>query len=373
MKVIYLTTTNVSEKSGVMYKIRGQVNAMRKEGFEVDIIYPKNNLIERENLKGVKPLCQFKDLPVLRFFTMIQKLYLCSQLVVEDEGYSGVYIRYSFFDKFFFNFVRHLKKLGVKVFLEIPSYPYDAEYRNKNMLKKLSLFIDKYYRKKVSKYIDYCFTPSKVSYDIYGMKTMFFGNGVSVDSVPKRKQKQTNKNELKLIAVANVFPWHGYDRVVKGIAEYKGSKRLVFHVVGDGFDIKNLRRLVGDLNLEKKVIFHGKKFGKDLDEICNSSDIGVGAIAMHRLNVKNVSSLKTKEYCLRSLPFIALEGDSDFKKDFDYVFHIESSSKPVDMEEVVNFFARVSKKNYINDMREYAEKFLSWDSKFKPVIDIMQK
>lgn len=372
MKILYLTTTNMSEKSGVTFKIQGQVYAMRKKGIEVDIIYPKSNLIELESFQSTKILGQFKKIPVLSFFTMIKKLYFCSQLLIEKKTYTAIYIRYSFFDKNFFDFIRILKNFGTKIFLEIPSYPYDAEYRNKNILKKLSLFIDKYYRTKVSNYIDYCFTPSKINHDIYGIKTVSFDNGVNVESIPKRKYKQISKNGLRILAVANVFPWHGYDRIIRGIAEYEGSKKISFHIVGDGFDIKNLRDLAKELGLTQEIVFHGKKFGKELDQIFNSSEIGIGAIAMHRLNLENVSSLKTKEYCLRSLPFVALEGDLDFKSSFDYVLHVESNDNSVDMDEIIDFFERTSKKDYISDMREYAEKFLSWDTKFKPVIDKMK-
>lgn len=373
MKILYITTVNVSEQSGVALKINGQIKAMRKAGFEVALIYATTNTINYVNKKGVKILLKYQRLPVLGFFNMVKNLYAVSWSLIQKENYESVFLRYSLSDWYFIRFLKKLKSQKIKVFLEIASYPYDMEYKNKSLLKKIGLLIDKFYRIQLSNYVDYCFTPSRVDKNVYSIPTIFFDNAVDIEEITKRKYKGAKKNVLRLIAVANVSPWHGYERVLYGISNYKGKFKISFNIVGEGSELKNLKELTEKLKIQDKVIFHGKKFGKELDEVYNVSDIGVGALGMYKINVSVVSSLKSREYFLKSLPFISIKEDLDAKNNKKYAFLVENNNKYIDMSKVIKFFEKIKNQNYLEEMRTYGEKNLSWEKKFEKVINTMKK
>ena len=78
---------------------------------------------------------------------------------------------------------------------------------------------------------------------------------------------------------------HGFDRVIRGIAQYYengGKCNVIFHIVGQGDESENLKGLATSLNLEKNIIFHGSKFGAELDALYENADIGVDALGAHR-------------------------------------------------------------------------------------------
>lgn len=338
MKILYITTVNISEQSGVAIKINGQIKAMKTHGLDVQLVYATHETINYFDGVNTQILSKYRRLPVFGFFSMVKNLYAISWNLVQEKKYNGVFLRYSLSDWYFIRFLRKLKTQGVKVFLEIASYPYDMEYKKKSWLKKLGLLVDKFYRVQLSNYVDYCFTPSRVDEDVYSIPTVFFDNAVNIEEISKRKYKGVKKEVLRLLAVANVNPWHGYERILYGIANYKGKVKIIFNIVGEGAELKTLKDLTKELKLEKNVVFYGKKFGKKLDKIYESSDIGVGALGMYKINVNVVSSLKSREYFLKSLPFISIKEDLEASSNRKFVFLVENNSDYVDMYKVVSFF-----------------------------------
>ena len=70
--------------------------------------------------------------------------------------------------------------------------------------------------------------------------------------------------ELNLIGVAEIHEWHGFDRIVKGLADYYSKPQeyfVRFHVVGYFFssDIENeFKKIITDNHMEDYVILYGK-------------------------------------------------------------------------------------------------------------------
>jgi glycosyltransferase involved in cell wall biosynthesis len=108
------------------------------------------------------------------------------------------------------------------------------------------------------------------------------GNGIDSKSVPVRNFRENNNSQLHLICVANVSRWHGLDRLLNGMAIYRGNSHIFLHIAGEGADIPSLKQLVEKLNLQNHVIFHGFITGIDLDILFNSCHIAVGSLGIHR-------------------------------------------------------------------------------------------
>ncbi len=71
--------------------------------------------------------------------------------------------------------------------------------------------------------------------EIFGQRTIRISNGVDFDSTPLHEPLPVDNDSLRLIAVAEVHPWHAFERVVAGIGEYYkhgGTRDVVFHIVG---------------------------------------------------------------------------------------------------------------------------------------------
>ena len=115
------------------------------------------------------------------------------------------------------------------------------------------------------------------------------------DTVPLRKTINNNSSPtLHLIGVAEVHYWHGYDRLIHGLGEYYRQyhdKEIYFHIVGGVWKSEmyhsqhapGFHELITHYHIEKQVIFHGQKMGKELDELFDLADFAIGSLARHRM------------------------------------------------------------------------------------------
>ena len=55
---------------------------------------------------------------------------------------------------------------------------------------------------------------------------------------------------MRLLAVAKFSPHHGVDRLIRGLAEYKGARPVLLTLVGVGAENPSLEKLVSELKLE---------------------------------------------------------------------------------------------------------------------------
>ncbi|AEX85651.1 glycosyltransferase [Marinitoga piezophila KA3] len=361
MKGLYITKEDIlnPEMNGVFRKIYGQISAFKKSEINIDFVYFKGSKMVINNDSKKSYSSKFKR--NLSMFSDILKF-------TDITNYDFLYIRYPFSTKDFISFLKKIKSYNLKVFVEIPTFPYDDEIHN--FKQKLKLYNDKIYRNFLKKFVDYIVTYSEHD-EILGIKTIKIVNGIDVDKIPVRSPLPKNKNRIDLIGVANVSKWHGYDRLIKGLEEYyknKYEKEVYFHIVGEGPELENLKLLTQNLKLDKFVIFHGFKTGKDLDELFNLADVGIGSLGMYRIGLKKGAILKLREYCSRGLPFIYGYDDSDFDS-FKYAFKVPNNSSIIHINEIIDFYEKFKDRDYINEIRKYAEKNLSWAVKLKPIIE----
>ena len=195
---------------------------------------------------------------------------------------------------------------------------------------------------------------------------MTLGNGFAVDSVPVRQPPPYSSTDVTILCVATVSFWHGIDRLIQGIAQYKGPVNVQLHIAGTGPELSNLKKLVQDLEIEDQVIFHGFTTGHDLDVLYNQCHIAAGSLGMHRKGLTMTSELKSREYCARGIPFVIACGDSDFPADFPAILKLPSDESPIDMDQVILFASSRSRDiDHAQTMRRYARENLDWSVKMK--------
>ena len=245
---------------------------------------------------------------------------------------------------FTIHMVRRMKKAGMKVVMEIPTYPYDQEYFNKSMRRQL--IQDKLFRNLFAKQLDAIVTFSEEDI-IFGQQTIRISNGIDFGSVRMKKECHHPSNELHLIGVAEIHRWHGFDRVIKGLADYYATPKemkVYFHVVGYFFspvEEAEITEIIKTNHLEPYVILYGKKHGEELDEIFDQCDFGIGSLGRHRVGIDHIKTLKNREYAARGIPFVYSETDTDFDQR-PYVLKVPADETTVRIEDIIGFYQQLT-------------------------------
>ena len=86
------------------------------------------------------------------------------------------------------------------------------------------------------------------------------------------EKKNYSSKIMKFVFVGSLYKLKNVDVTIKAINLAMGERDYTFDIVGDGAEYENLKKLVGDLGLQHKVIFHGKKTRDDAQKILESSD-----------------------------------------------------------------------------------------------------
>jgi len=201
------------------------------------------------------------------------------------------------------------------------------------------------------------------------------GNGIDVKEHIIRDNRGLKKDCYELICVAQFNKWHGLDRLINGLKQYRGEVPVSLHLVGDGIEIFDIPEEPSGGKSLFSIINHGFMTGKELDGLFNQCHIAVGSLAIHRKGLAMTSELKAREYCARGIPFIISCEDPDFPDDFPYIFRVPPDESPIDIQSVINFAQKVcSDPDHPHKMRKYAEWNLDWSMKMqelKRFIDIV--
>jgi hypothetical protein len=365
-KVLFLIFHGFDPNNGISKKISYQVNALKACGLEVHLCYMDETSTKQRIIDGTV-IADYGN----GTMSKIRKRTEFSSIVkyAISTSIDFVYIRSNHnANPFTIRMVKRMKAAGMKVVMEIPTYPYDQEYEAQGMTKQI--FQDRIFRRCLARQLDAIVTFSDYE-RIFGQRTIRISNGIDFDSVAMKQTVNDTSKELNLIGVAEIHKWHGFDRLIKGLAEYYDHPQdytVKFHVVGYFYseeEEKDFRRLIADKEMEPYVILYGKKHGKELDDIFNRCDFGIGSLGRHRVGIQKIKTLKNREYAARGIPFVYSETDSDFDER-PYVLKVPADESPVDIASIVGFYRQFSIPP--QEIRNSIEN-LSWKNQMKHVIN----
>ncbi len=374
MKLFMICQEDLANKPGVRKKVFGQANAFQTHGFEVMLVsIESQNIILNPIQSPQKP----SIIGQARNIIEVSHIFFQKTLEVLQEYQADiVYIRAAFAEPGYLKFLRQAKALSISCYCEFATYPYDLEYRHKPLYKRLLLLVDKYYRRRLHKYIQHAFTYTNYS-SAFGIPVTRIENGIDVASMPKRTEGDSSSRLFTLLGVANVSNWQGYDRVLTGLKKYYDSHDTTtspvrFDIVGDGPALKDLHTLCERYNLQQYVTFWGTKGSKELQTFYQQADIGISTLAFHRKGLGEGASLKSREYCAVGLPFVYAFQDNDFPEHFPYALRVSGDDSPLDIEALLHFFKQINIKNCLDEMRQHADQYLDWKIKIQPVVRKIQ-
>lgn len=334
-KLLFITTWDFSDgpSVGITKKIRAQIKAFENNGFDTAYTYISNNIFYV--CKNNQPMALGK---VGKLRKLVANYYLYQY--TQNKKYPFVYSRYGLADLFYFKMLKQLYKNGSVNIIEIPTYPYDDE-RLPGIKWWLLYALDKLWRDKMHPYVYRIATYSRDKI-IFNIPTIEIKNGIDFDMVTVRKPKD-NGDEIHMLAVAGFTKAHAYDRMLVGLGQYYqngGMRKIVFHLVGAGEPENEYHNIIQEYHIEEHCIFHGVKCGEELDQIYDCCDVGVESLGYFRIGVKISSSLKSREYAAKGLPFITA-CKSDMFEDEEYILQIPADESPVNISDVVNFYDRL--------------------------------
>ena len=372
MKILFLVYHGFSDESGISKKIHYQVKGLRQNGHEVHLCYYDFDT------RGHR--CRYVDDKVIKDYGLgnmaairarIDLGCICRYCV--DNGIEIVYAR-SFMNAspVLVRLFRKLNRHGIKCVTEIPTYPYDQEFKGYPLKYKIPLYIDMMYRSALASKMQAIVTFSSEK-TIFGKRTICISNGIDLDSIPIHNPKK--QQDIHLIAVAEIHYWHGFDRLVAGLGEYYKSnpngRKVYFHVVGwedDRGTTSNgyltVEQMARKYDIEKYIINHGKLFGEKLDEVFNQCVFAIGSLGRHRSGITEIKTLKNREYAARGISFIYSENDSDFD-DKPYIIKASADESPINVGEIIDYIDN----HDINpaEIRKTVE-HLSWKYQMEKVI-----
>lgn len=368
MKILFLIFHGFDPNNGISKKISYQLEAFKANGHEAHLCYMDENGSKRRIVDDavIADYGNGKKGKILKRteFGSIVDYSIKKQI-------EFVYIRSNHnANPFTIYMVKRMKKAGMKVVMEIPTYPYDQEYFDRWMQRQL--IQDKLFRSLFAKQLDAIVTFTEEDY-IFGQKTIKISNGIDFDSIRLRKSIHHPNNEFHMIGVAEIHRWHGFDRVIKGLSEYYATPKVMkvyFHVVGYFFspiEEEEITHIIKDNHLEPYVILYGKKHGKELDEIFDQCDFGIGSLGRHRVGISDIKTLKNREYAARGIPFIYSENDTDFDKK-PYVLKMPADETAINIEKIIHFYQNL--KISPQEIRNSIEN-LSWKNQMKNVIEAL--
>ncbi len=365
MKVLFLIFHGFDPNNGISKKVSYQVSALKASGLEVHLCYMDESDTKRRLVDGITISDYGRG--ILSKIKKRIEFESVSQYAINNK-IKLVYIRSNHnANPFTIQMVRRMKKAGIKVIMEIPTYPYDSEYHAQGMDKQI--FQDKIFRRFLAKQLDYIVTFSDYD-EIFGQKTIRISNGIDFDSVSIKTEINDTSKELNLIGVAEIHEWHGFDRIVRGLSEYYSMPEnylVKFHVVGYFFSSegeKSFKNIIANYHMEQYVVLHGKKHGIELDNLFEKCDFGIGSLGRHRVGIQKIKTLKNREYAARGIPFIYSETDSDFDEK-PYVLKAPADESAIDINSIIEFYQKLVMTP--TEIRE-SIKELSWKHQMEIVI-----
>lgn len=371
MKGLFISFNGFSEYSGISKKKISQIKAFRECGIDILNCY---YMVRSDNHR----VWMLNDNILVDYgkgvFARIKQRVCFDPLidVAIRQHVDFIYIRHDFnANPFLIHTIKKIATKNVKLILEIPTYPYDKEFKNARWTSKISLLIDKLFRQKYASYMFRIVTYTTLP-KIWNKQTIQISNGVDFEMI---KEKKNNKDinsltSLNLISVAEVHDWHALDRLIEGLGQYykkNPTVKVFLHIVGGVGPVENslFNKLITQYEINKYVLFYGPLFNEALDSIFDITDIGIGSLGRHRSHISDIKTLKNREYAARGMPFIYSETDDDFDNK-PYIMKVPPDESPINILQVLDFY------KFQNMTIEYIResiKNLSWKKQIEIIVN----
>ena len=336
---------NLVEPDGIEKKILSQFKMFCQEGIDM-----RFELLEEPN--GVS--WNYK-----KEYSKVDFIYFRKQSVVDWR---------------FISFFKKIKNNGnTIIFVEIPTFPYEGEFGS-SLRSRLALLVDHYFRKQLKFCIDrIVVTGLNMSDTLWRIKTINIVNGIDL-SVVRIRSFISHGDIINLTCVAKFSPWHGYERLLLGLASYYkngGEKKIQILMVGP--EKKRYEDIAYALDIGKYVRFLGKLTGEKLDEIYNITDIGICSLGRYKSGIDIVGDLKSRDLMAKGIPMLCgCKIDILIGREYKYAYYANNDASDIDIKSLVDYYNELrsyeSVDSITTNIRNEAENLIDYGRTFQDVI-----
>ena len=359
----YHAMLHQSMKSGVVKKIRGTVKAAQNIGLEskelvVDDVFGVRHLRFLLNLVITKA-----DIVIIRNALLVM-LFCLPVLIL-------------------------LRLRGVRVIIDVPT-PISIAIKEWKGGRGIYFLFSKIKFLLVQVSYPLCFLPSNTvleysaespRYVLFCEEKVLLTSNTILSSMysPDITKKKKKHRRVTLLSVANLSFWHGYDRLLNGVHEYRKSYgngngiEVAVLIVGEGEEKEKLEFLTGKLGLNDVVKFLGYRDGDSLKEIYRVSDVAVASLGLHRKGLSVASEIKMREYAFNGLPIVYSSDDVDFCDTLPFVLKVDRSDEPIRIQKVVEWYLDMPEDKHFNEIITFARKELLPENKLRKVLQFTMR
>lgn len=359
--VCYRVNARSQKMAGVFKKMLGQLNGFSHAFDDVYALYMNLNR---------QVLCHYNDgnLVEIKNWNPIaiageqKRFWENAGNAISHIDVDAVYARY---DQMYESpaltmFMSKAYRKGIVTGIEFPTYPYEKEILNASKLAS-----DNRHRSDLHEVTMHAFSTCAAE-NIINIPNQMFNNKVDLRRIPFERQAAhyyCSNVALEMITVANISFWHGIDRVIEGLRDFKRKydiESVKYHIVGEGNALSQLREQVDKYGLNQVVDFHGFLDGKSLSALLHRAHVGIAGIGLHRKHIQVNSALKVREYLANGLPVIMSTEDPDLEG-FTAKLRVSADDSPLDIQGIKQFALELSDQSeYREAIRHFAERHLSW-------------
>lgn len=269
------------------------------------------------------------------------------------------------FDLCCIEFLRSLRRRGVRVVLEIPTYPYDSELKAGSLI----LRMDRAARARLATAVDLIATFSGDS-TIFDVPCVNLVNSAPVADLPLARRIRSETG-IRMTCVSALESWHRLDRLIGGLigSWSRGDNRVAgLNIVGEGPARDALARMVEDSDhARSRIRFWGALYGEPLSALFDKTDLAVGNLELSSdRSLSSVQPLKHREYAARGLPFIYGLPDPSFGS-CSYALRLPETA--VDISEVIDWYEKLEVRG--EDIRLDATRRFDWALQFERVMNAL--
>ena len=169
--------------------------------------------------------------------------------------------------------------------------------------------------------------------------------------------------------------YNGLDRLMKGMVAYSGPRNYTLTILGNHTILEE--RIAQNLGLQGRVFFKKATYGTELNKELEKHHLGVGPLAVHRKGISATSSIKTREFLARGLPFFIAHTDDELFATpgcsaFFEVFHADENYIDLySLEDIINRLNNIP--DYPVKMRAIAQQYFDYKIKIPRWFDFITK
>lgn len=319
MKGLFIVFHGFSAHSGISKKIFAQCEALRLNGVDIALCHLEIGADgTQRRMAGDTVIRTFGS--GLRAKLLKRVSYADITDYIRREGVRFLYIRHDLnANPLLVGWLRRVRRLGCASRSKSPPTPTTRSSARPAGRRNSSWRIDRMFRRAMARQVDRIVTFSDDA-EIFGQKTVRISNGIDFGTIPLKTEVHDLTREVRLLALANIHPWHGFDRVIEGLKDYYAAphgRTVKLRIVGDGMPdlIGSYARSIEAYGLGAYVEITGPRSGAALDAEFAWCDMGVASLARPPQRHREPQKPQEPRVCRPGHPVRLLRAGQRFRRD----------------------------------------------------------